>query len=219
MEPLTPTQLAVRNCIFRGTALVIVVYALAVCACLYEPSLALLTRSDLFGGATLVLLLAAVGAMLVAAVRPRPGSRPAKRALHAVLGLAVAMAFVYLAHHSVSRPETVVVVLLTAAAAVAAASLAGARATDLSDWGRPLAVGLIVLLVAGLTNAIVLGSNAIETALSLGGIVLFVALTAYETNIYVRRPDRCAPYCCEDGVFNSYFNFVSIAKNMLYLAE
>jgi FtsH-binding integral membrane protein len=218
MEPLTPTQLAVRNCIFRGTALVIVVYALAVCACLYEPSLALLTKSDLWGMATLVLLLVAIGALLAAAVAPQPLSRSAKRALHAVLGLAVAMAFVYLAH-SVSRPETVVVVLLTAAAAVAAASLAGARATDLSHWGRPLAVGLVVLLVAGLINAVVLGSNAIETALSLGGIVVYVALTAYETNMYVRRPDRCAPYCCEDGVFNSYFNFVSIAKDMLYLAE
>ena len=215
MEPLTPTQLAVRNCIFRGTALVIVVYALAVCACLYEPSLALLTRSDLFGMATLVLLLVAIGALLAASVAG-PLPRPAKRALHAVLGLAVAMAFVYFAH-SVSRPETVVVVLLTAAAAVAAASLAGARATDLSHWGRPLAVGLVVLLVAGLINAVLLGSNAIETALSLGGIVVFVALTAYETNMYVRRPDRCAPYCCEDGVFNSYFNFVTIAKDMLYL--
>lgn len=51
---------------------------------------------------------------------------------------------------------------------------------DLSKWGTYLFIGLIGLIVASIIN-IFLGSSMLEFIISLAGVAIFTALTAYDT--------------------------------------
>jgi hypothetical protein len=56
---------------------------------------------------------------------------------------------------------------------------------DLSKWGTYLLIGLIGLIVASIIN-IFLASSAVEFIISLIGVVIFTALTAYDTQQIMR---------------------------------
>jgi FtsH-binding integral membrane protein len=93
----------------------------------------------------------------------------------AVMGLSLGGIFLVYTGTSIAR------VFFITAATYAAMSLYGyTTKTDLSGFGSFLLMGLIGIVIASLVN-IFIGSSALQFAISIIGVVVFVGLTAYDT--------------------------------------
>ena len=92
-----------------------------------------------------------------------------------VMGLSMASIFLVFTYTSIAR------VFFITAATFGAMSLYGYTThRDLTSWGTFLFMGLIGIIVASLVNLFV-QSSAFHFAISLAGVVVFVGLTAYDT--------------------------------------
>jgi len=108
-------------------------------------------------------------------------------AFAAVMGISLASVFLVFTGASVAR------VFFITAGTFAAMSLYGyTTKTDLSKFGSFLMMGLIGIIIASLVN-IFIGSSALQFAISVIGVVVFVGLTAYDTQrikeIYLESDD------------------------------
>ncbi|MCQ4161069.1 Bax inhibitor-1/YccA family protein [Roseomonas sp. GC11] len=105
----------------------------------------------------------------------------------------------------------------------AAVSLYGyTTKSDLTKMGSFLMMGLIGIMIAGLVN-IFIGSSALAFAISVLGVVIFVGLTAYDTQrikadyleyAYAEGTDEAA----KRGVFDAlslYLNFINLFQLLL----
>lgn len=96
-------------------------------------------------------------------------------AFAALMGLSLAGIFLVFTGASVTR------VFFISAATFAAMSLHGyTTGSDLSRFGAFLFMGLIGIVIASLVNIFV-GSNALQFAISVIGVIVFTGLTAYDT--------------------------------------
>lgn len=92
-----------------------------------------------------------------------------------VMGLSLGGIFLVFTGESIAR------VFFISAATFGAMSLYGyTTRSDLSRFGSFLMMGLIGILIASLVN-IFLGSSALQFAISIIGVIVFVGLTAYDT--------------------------------------
>ena len=92
-----------------------------------------------------------------------------------LMGLSLAMVFLVFTGASVAR------VFFITAGTFGAMSLYGyTTQRDLSQFGSFLFMGLIGIVIAGLVN-IFIGSTAMQFAISVIGVLVFVGLTAYDT--------------------------------------
>jgi uncharacterized protein len=93
----------------------------------------------------------------------------------ALMGLWFSGVFLLFTTESIAR------VFFITAGTFAAMSIYGyTTRTDLSRFGSFLMMGLIGIILAGLVN-IFIGSSALQFAISVIGIIVFVGLTAYDT--------------------------------------
>jgi hypothetical protein len=93
----------------------------------------------------------------------------------AVMGLSLGGIFLVYTGTSIAR------VFFITAATFGAMSLYGyTTGTDLSRFGSFLLMGLIGIVIASLVN-IFIGSSALQFAISIVGVIVFVGLTAYDT--------------------------------------
>jgi FtsH-binding integral membrane protein len=93
----------------------------------------------------------------------------------AVMGLSLGGAFLAFTGESIAR------VFFITAATYGAMSLYGyTTRSDLSRFGSFLIMGLIGIVIASLVN-IFIGSSALQFVISLVGVIVFVGLTAYDT--------------------------------------
>ncbi|UFW46329.1 MULTISPECIES: Bax inhibitor-1/YccA family protein [Bradyrhizobium] len=93
----------------------------------------------------------------------------------AVMGLSLGGIFLVFTGESIAR------VFFITAATFGAMSLYGyTTRSDLSRFGSFLMMGLIGIVIASLVN-IFLGSSALQFAISIIGVIVFVGLTAYDT--------------------------------------
>ena len=96
-------------------------------------------------------------------------------AFSAVMGLSMASIFITYTGTSIAR------VFFISAGTFAAMSLYGyTTKKDLSGWGSFLFMGLIGIIIAGVVN-IFLQSSAMHFVISVIGVLVFVGLTAYDT--------------------------------------
>jgi FtsH-binding integral membrane protein len=92
-----------------------------------------------------------------------------------VMGLSLATVFIYFTGASIAR------VFFITAGTFAGMSLYGyTTQRDLSQFGAFLFMGLVGIIIAGLVN-IFLASSALQFAISVIGVIVFVGLTAYDT--------------------------------------
>ena len=137
----------------------------------------------------------------------------------ASMGLSLASIFVVFTASSIAS------VFFISAATFATASLIGyTTKRDLTNMGTFLMVGLVGILIAGVVN-IFLASSALAFAISVIGVVVFVGLTAYDTqklkNDYLTNgevygfdsPQKSALF----GAFSLYLNFINIFQMLLNL--
>jgi FtsH-binding integral membrane protein len=138
-------------------------------------------------------------------------------AFAAVMGLS--LAWIFAVFTGVSIAST----FFATAAAFAGLSLWGyTTKRDISGWGSFLMMGVIGLIVASLIN-IFLGSPAIAFAVSVIGVLIFAALTAYDTQRI--KTDYIAHARAMDsewmaksaimGALNLYLDFINLFMFLL----
>ena len=132
----------------------------------------------------------------------------------AVMGLSLASIFLVFTGTSIART------FFIAAAMFGATSLYGyTTKRDLSQFGSFLIMGLIGVVIASLVN-LFLASSAFQFAISVIGIVVFVGLTAWDTqsikeqyaeNFDAESKQKLAVF----GAFSLYLNFINIFQLLL----
>ena len=130
----------------------------------------------------------------------------------------VAFSTIFLAYTGTSIAR----VFFIAAATFAAMSLYGyTTKKDLSGWGTFLFAGLVGIIVASLVN-IFLASSALQFAISVIGVLVFVGLTAYDTQrikevYYEGDGHEIAAKKSIMGALTLYLDFINIFIMMLQL--
>ena len=92
---------------------------------------------------------------------------------------------------------------------------------DLSQWGSFLFMGLIGIIIASLVN-IFLASSALQFAISVIGVIVFVGLTAYDTqqikDMYFENDDaQTAGKKAIMGALRLYLDFINLFMMLLQL--
>ncbi|TCM56063.1 hypothetical protein C8J36_103431 [Rhizobium sp. PP-F2F-G48] len=165
-----------------------------------------------------VVMLAPIGFVLFMSFRLQTMSAGMAQAMFwafcAVMGLSLASVFLVFTGTSIART------FFIAATMFGATSLYGyVTKADLSKMGSFLMMGLIGVVIASVVN-IFLGSSALQFAISVIGIVVFVGLTAYDTqnikeqfaeNMDQESQQKLAVF----GALSLYLNFVNIFQLLL----
>ncbi|WP_088348143.1 MULTISPECIES: Bax inhibitor-1/YccA family protein [Rhodomicrobium] len=132
----------------------------------------------------------------------------------AVMGLSLASVFLVFTGTSIART------FFIAAAMFGTTSLYGyTTKRDMSQFGSFLIMGLIGVVIASVVN-IFLGSTALQFAISVIGIIVFVGLTAWDTQTIKEQyaegngaesNQKLAVF----GAFSLYLNFINIFQLLL----
>ena len=150
-------------------------------------------------------------------------SRTATQALFwafaAAMGASIANIFLIYSGASIAR------VFFVSAATFGAMSLYGyTTRSDLSRMGSFLMMGLIGVIIASLVNMFI-GSTALQFAISIIGVLVFVGLTAYDTQrikndyvqyAYAEGTDIAAKRSVFDAL-SLYLNFINLFMLLLQL--
>ena len=136
----------------------------------------------------------------------------------AVMGLSMASIFLHFTGASIAR------VFFITAGTFAAMSLYGyTTQRDLTQWGSFLFMGLIGILIAGVVN-IFLASSALQFAISVIGVVVFVGLTAWDTQQiketyyqYQYADGQTAGKQAIMGALRLYLDFINLFMMLLQL--
>ncbi len=167
-----------------------------------------------------VVMLAPLGLVFFLSFRINSMSAAAAQATFwvyaAVNGIAFATIFLAFTGTSIAR------VFFITAATFAAMSLYGyTTKKDLSGWGTFLFAGLIGILIAALVN-IFLASSALQFAISVIGVIVFVGLTAYDTQqikemYYEGDGNEIAAKKSIMGALRLYLDFINIFIMLMQL--
>jgi FtsH-binding integral membrane protein len=137
-------------------------------------------------------------------------------AFAALMGLSLAGIFLVFTGASIAR------VFFISAATFAAMSLYGyTTGRDLSHFGAFLLMGLVGIVIAGLVNIFV-GSNALQYAISVIGVIVFTGLTAYDTQrikqVYLASdPADMTTKKAILGALTLYLDFINLFIMLLQL--
>jgi hypothetical protein len=133
-----------------------------------------------------------------------------------LMGLSLAGVFLVFTGASIAR------VFFISAATFAAMSLYGyTTGSDLSRFGAFLFMGLIGIVIASLVNIFV-GSNALQFAISVIGVIVFTGLTAYDTQrikqVYLASdPADMTTKKAILGALTLYLDFINLFIMLLQL--
>ena len=134
----------------------------------------------------------------------------------ALMGVSLASVFLVFTGESVAR------VFFITAGTFGAMSLYGyTTQRDLSQWGSFLFMGLIGIIIASLVN-IFLASSALQFAISAIGVIVFVGLTAYDTqqikDMYFENDDaQTAGKKAIMGALRLYLDFINLFMMLMQL--
>ncbi len=133
-----------------------------------------------------------------------------------MMGLSLASVFLVFTGESIAR------VFFITAGTFGGMSLYGyTTQRDLTQWGSFLFMGLIGIIIASLVN-IFLASSALQFAISVIGVIVFVGLTAYDTqqikDMYFENDDaQTAGKKAIMGALRLYLDFINLFMMLLQL--
>ena len=133
-----------------------------------------------------------------------------------IMGLSMASIFLVFTGSSIAR------VFFITAGTFGAMSLYGyTTKRDLSGWGSFLFMGLIGIIIASLVNLFI-GSSALQFAISVIGVLVFVGLTAYDTQqikemYYELDSSDVATRKAIMGALRLYLDFINLFMMLLHL--
>ncbi len=133
-----------------------------------------------------------------------------------LMGLSLGSIFLVYTNESIAR------VFFITASLFGSMSLYGyTTKKDLTSWGSFLMMGLIGILIAGMVN-LFLGSTMIQFAVSVISVIVFVGLTAYDTQnlkqtYYQVAGQEAAEKVAVYGALTLYMDFINLFISMLRL--
>jgi len=133
-----------------------------------------------------------------------------------MMGLSLASVFLVFTGESIAR------VFFITAGTFGAMSLYGyTTQRDLTQWGSFLFMGLIGIIIAMLVN-VFLASSALQFAISVIGVIVFIGLTAYDTQqikeMYFEYDDgQIAGKKAVMGALRLYLDFINLFMMLLQL--
>jgi uncharacterized protein len=133
-----------------------------------------------------------------------------------VMGISLATIFIQFTGASIAR------VFFITAGTFAGMSLYGyTTSKDLSGWGSFLMMGLIGVIIASVVNMFI-GSSALQFAISVIGVLVFVGLTAYDTQKikleYAENyTDEAKSKLAIMGALRLYLDFINLLILLLQL--
>ncbi len=167
-----------------------------------------------------VVMLAPLGFVLLFSFRlPRMSTGTAQLlywAFAALMGLSLSTIFIVFTHASIAR------VFFITAATFAGMSLYGyTTRRDLAGLGSFMFMGLIGIVIASLVN-IFLASSALQFAVSVIGVIVFVGLTAWDTQqikeMYVEgETDEMGTKKAIFGALRLYLDFINLFIMLMQL--
>jgi len=144
---------------------------------------------------------------------PRPMAVALLHGFAALMGLSFATIFVTF------QMGSIVGAFMGAAVLFAVMSLWGYfTKQSLEGWGRYLLIGLIAVIVVSIIN-VFLGSSALQTVISAVAVLIFLALTAYDSQQIRERVSVEGSTGSEEilGALSLYLNFINIFLSLLQL--
>jgi FtsH-binding integral membrane protein len=144
---------------------------------------------------------------------PRPVAVGLLHGFAAIMGLSIATVF------AVFAMSSIVTAFMGAAILFGTMSVWGYfTKQDLHSWGRYLLIGLIAIVLASIVNIFV-GSSAMQMLISAVAIVLFLALTAYDTQNIREQVSVDGDTTAAEilGALSLYINFINIFVSLLQL--
>jgi len=144
---------------------------------------------------------------------PRPMAVALLHGFAALMGLSFATIFVTF------QMGSIVGAFMCAAVLFAVMSLWGYfTKQSLEGWGRYLLIGLIAVIVVSIIN-VFLGSSALQTVISAVAVLIFLALTAYDSQQIRERVSVEGSTGSEEilGALSLYLNFINIFLSLLQL--
>ena len=144
---------------------------------------------------------------------PRPMAVALLHGFAALMGLSFATIFVTF------QMGSIVGAFMGAAVLFAVMSLWGYfTKQSLEGWGRYLLIGLIAVIVVSIIN-VFLGSPALQTVISAVAVLIFLALTAYDSQQIRERVSVEGSTGSEEilGALSLYLNFINIFLSLLQL--
>ncbi|MEX2453665.1 MAG: Bax inhibitor-1/YccA family protein [Rhodospirillaceae bacterium] len=134
----------------------------------------------------------------------------------ALMGVSLATIFIAFTGASIAR-----VFFITAGTFAGMSLWAYTTKKDLSGWGSFLFMGLIGIILAMIVN-IFIGSTALQFAISVIGVLVFVGLTAYDTqnikNEYAEHlDDESQSKLAISGALRLYLDFINIFIMLMHL--
>jgi FtsH-binding integral membrane protein len=144
---------------------------------------------------------------------PRPIAVALLHGFAALIGLSFATIFVTF------QMGSIVGAFMGAAVLFAVMSLWGYfTKQSLEGWGRYLLIGLIAVVVVSIIN-VFLGSSALQTVISAVAVLIFLALTAYDSQQIRERVSVEGSTGSEEilGALSLYLNFINIFLSLLQL--
>lgn len=167
-----------------------------------------------------VVMLAPLAFVMVLSFGINKLSYPAMQAIYwlfaATMGASLASIFVVFTGESIAR------VFFITAAMFAGMSLYGyTTKADLSRFGSFLVMGLIGIVLASVVN-IFIGSSAVQFAISVIGVLVFVGLTAYDTQriketYYEADGQQMVGKMALMGALSLYLDFINLFTLLLQL--
>ncbi len=135
----------------------------------------------------------------------------------AVMGISLSSIFIQF------TGQSIVQVFFVTAAAFASLSIWGyTTKTDISAWGSFLIMGVVGLILAGITN-LFLQSSALQFAISSIGLLVFAGLTAYDTQrikdeyLVLQHDAAMLAKSAILGALSLYLDFINMFISMLHL--
>jgi FtsH-binding integral membrane protein len=167
-----------------------------------------------------VIMLAPLGMVFLLSARinkmSASGAQIAFWVFAALMGASLSSIFLVYTHGSIAR------VFFITAASFGALSLWGyTTKKDISGWGSFLFMGLIGIIIASVVN-IFLGSTALQFAISVIGVLVFVGLTAYDTQrikemYYAADSSDIVGRKAIMGALSLYLDFINLFMMLLSL--
>lgn len=167
-------------------------------------------------------------AILVAEVAIVIASNFALRKNNAILAGVLFTAYSYLTGVTLSiifmvyTTASIITIFLTTAAIFAIMAVYGlVTKTDLSSVGNILLMGLIGIIIISFVNIFLLHSTMLDTAISAIGVLIFVGLTAYDTQKIKRMVTVSNSQNVNSlalfGAFELYLDFINLFLKLLSL--
>ena len=134
----------------------------------------------------------------------------------AMMGISMATIFMAFTGASIAR-----VFFITAGTFAGMSLWAYTTKKDLSGWGSFLMMGVIGIVIAMIVNMFI-GSSALQSAISVIGVLVFVGLTAYDTqnikNEYAEHFDEDTKgKLAISGALRLYLDFINLFIMLLHL--